>query len=267
MSIAMELENLALGEVTLEEGSKTVRAVLERLDQPSAVSLYEALRSWTWKALEARRRDDELSGWMDIMARTSSHIDSVAAHLAVKIEVFIELLQASVMTAAAASERDPLERKHVRAALATVYKHDGRLRRRELMEQLGLKAPNLSRVMTALQDDGFIMREVDGREIFYRLTIKGRAAAASIMAHEGIVFEVMDKSVDRLAKIVNIVTIGHGKQHQQNVKQAFDDPFQRFQFAKPKYIETTLISGNWPDASGPFESYDLSMMRAERLQA
>lgn len=207
MSTALELENLALGEVTLEEGSKTVRAVLAHLDASSAADLYEALRSWTWKTLEARRRDDELSGWMDMFSRASSHIETISRDLAIKIEAFIELLQASVMTAAVAADRDPLARKHVRSAMACIYHAQGRIRRRELMDHLGLKAPNLSRVMTPLQDDGYVMREVDGREIFYRLTIKGRHAAAAIVARESLVVQVVSRRTEELTKIVNIVPL------------------------------------------------------------
>jgi predicted transcriptional regulator len=186
MSLAIALEDLALGEVTLEEGATVVGSILSRLDERSSHDLYEALRSWVWKTLEARRRDDELSGWMDLFSRASSRIENHSKELSIKIEGFMELLHTSVMTAGAAAERDPLERKHVKQALRIIYRGNGRVRRKQLMDALGLKAPNLSRVMTPLQDDGFVMREVMGREIFYRLTMKGYEAALPLVAHEAI---------------------------------------------------------------------------------
>ena len=179
------LEDLALGDVTLEQGASTVRAILARLTFEKSHELYEALRSWLWKSLESRRRDDELSGWLDVFSRASSGIEGHSKDLAVKLEAFMELLQASIMTSHAAEGRDPLERKHVRAALRLIYRGGGRIRRKELMEELRLKAANLSRVMTPLQDDGFVMREVEGREVLYRLTMKGTELALQIVAHEG----------------------------------------------------------------------------------
>jgi DNA-binding MarR family transcriptional regulator len=184
MSMTVALEDLALGEVTLEEGAKTVRAVLAKLDDEAAHELYEALRSWLWKTLEARRRDEELSGWMDVFTRASARVAERSRDLAIKLEAFTELLHASIMTAGAAEQRDPLERKHVKTALRTIYLSRGRLQRKQLMDILKLKAANLSRVMTPLLDDGLIMREVDGREIYYRLTMKGTEATLPLVAHE-----------------------------------------------------------------------------------
>lgn len=184
MSMAIALEDLALGEVTLDEGAKVVGSCLSKLDLEIAHGLYQALRSWTWKALEARRRDDELSGWMDLLSRASTRIESHSRDLAVKLEGFMELLHASIMTAGAGAQRNPLEKKHAKQVLRIIYRGGGRVRRKRLMTTLALKAPNLSRVMTPLLDDGFVMREVEGREVFYRLTMKGSEAALPLVAHE-----------------------------------------------------------------------------------
>lgn len=184
MSMAMALEDLALGEVTLEEGAKVVGGCLAKLDLEISHELYQALRSWMWKTLEARRRDDELSGWMDLFSRASSHVEDHSKELSIKLEGFMELLHASIMTAGAAAHRDPLQKKHVKQALRIVYRGGGRVRRKHLMATLGLKAPNLSRVMTPLQDDGLVMREIEGREVFYRLTMKGSDAVLPLVAHE-----------------------------------------------------------------------------------
>jgi DNA-binding MarR family transcriptional regulator len=180
MDVSLELENLALGDVTLEEGVASLTALLGQLDESLAESLYAALRSWTWKALEARRRDDELAGWMELIGRVGANIREFSPNNAIKLEGFLELLYASVMTAAAATQRNPLDRKHVRDALVSIRQSGGRMRRADLLEMMALKKANLSRVMTPLQDDGYVAREVQGREIFYGLTLKGVEAVANV---------------------------------------------------------------------------------------
>jgi DNA-binding MarR family transcriptional regulator len=184
MSISVALEDLALGEVTLEEGAKTVRTALASLDAESAHDLYDALRSWLWKTLEARRRDDELSGWMDVISRASARLADESRELSIKLEGFMELLHASIMTAGAARHRDSLERKHVKDALRFIYQNRGRVARKQLMDTLKLKPANLSRVMTPLVDDGLVMREVEGREISYRLTMRGTEMTLPLVAHD-----------------------------------------------------------------------------------
>lgn len=184
MSMAIALEDLALGEVTLKEGAATVNLALRNLDEAGACDLYEALRAWIWKALEARRRDDELSGWMDLFSRASSRIEVHSRDLATKLEGFMELLQASIMTASAGTGRDALQRKHAKDVLRKIYRSGGRMRKASIMQSLTMKGPNLSRVMAPLQDDGFVVREIEGRDAFYRLTMKGNEAVLPHMAHD-----------------------------------------------------------------------------------
>lgn len=200
MSMAVALEDLALGEVTLAQGTETVTAVLSKLEDHSICALYEALRSWTWKTLEARRRDDELSGWLDLFSRVSSLLHDRAGELATKLEAFIELLQASIMTAGAAERRDPLTRKHVKEILRSIYIGGGRIQRKHLLYLLRLKDANLSRVMATLQDDGLVVREIEGREVFYRLTMKGTELTVPLVAHD--VIGRSDAAPPRLKKTV-----------------------------------------------------------------
>ena len=195
MQEATALEDIAIGEVPLTIASATIAKLLERLDDRTAHALFEALQSWTWKTLDARRRDDDLIGWTDVVARVASFLASDWGALAVKLEGYVDLLHTSVMVAATSETRSPLERKHVRTILLNLAGAGGRMRRTELRDQVGLKEANLSRVMAPLQDMGWIARQLDGREANYKLTESGLAAAAQIKSEVPEV-TVVGKSLD-----------------------------------------------------------------------
>lgn len=182
MSIEIALEDIAIGEADLATASKTISTCLKQIDDDIAHELYGALRAWLWKALEARRRDEDLSGWIDIIGRVSSHLSDRWNVLAIKLDGFAELLQASIMLASAPQRRDLMSRKHVREMLSTIYIANGRLKRQTLVQLLGLKDANLTRVAAPLQDEGWIQREVVGRDVFYRLTEKGKSTWLPIIA-------------------------------------------------------------------------------------
>lgn len=184
MSIDIALEDIAIGEADLAAASRTVAACLKQVDEDSAHELYGALRAWLWKTLEARRRDEELEGWLELFARVSSHLSTRWVTLATKLDGFAELLQASIMLASVSHRRDLMTRKHVREMLSTIYGAGGRLPRQSLVQSLGLKDANLTRVAAPLHDEGWIQREVVGREVFYRLTEKGKASWLPVIARE-----------------------------------------------------------------------------------
>lgn len=180
------LDDIATGEATLESGAAAITHVLDHLDDENVDELFSALRSWVWKTLESRRRDDELVDWIDLFGRVAAYLENQWGALATKLEAYVELLQASVMVAGAAATSDPLKRKHVRTILSLVYRSGGKLRRQQLLEGVGLKDANLSNIIAPLRDRGWIQREMDGREAIYRLTERGREVTLSIVAHHPI---------------------------------------------------------------------------------
>lgn len=174
MAAKLTLEDVALGEVSLEEGASTIRAALAKSGEGTSDEIYAALRSWTWKTLHARRLDDELNGWMSVFSAASGKLAKHSSEIAVKIECLMELLHASLMLAASVDNQSSLERKHVKEALRLIHRKGGEIRRAELLDALRLKAPNLSRIMAPLLDGDYVARKVSGREVSYRLTQRGR---------------------------------------------------------------------------------------------
>jgi DNA-binding MarR family transcriptional regulator len=181
-SNAVALEDIAIGEVALKAAARTIAKFLQDLNDRTAHELFDALQSWVWKTLDARRRDDDLAGWVDLLARSSSMMERNWPPLSIKLDGYIDLLQTSVVVGRLDVERAPLKRKHVYAILLEMHRQGGKLRRQVLMRQLRLKEANLTRIMSPLRDMGWVTATEDGRELFYRLTEKGRASTQEIAA-------------------------------------------------------------------------------------
>lgn len=183
-----DLEAIALGEASLAEASARLAPLLPKLDERVAANIYSALRAWTWKTLEAGRRDEELSGWADLIGMVAAAMEDKARPLAAKLEAFLELLHASMARHALDRQTDPLSRKHVREIVRLLYQYGDGLLKQELMRRTNLREANLTRIMGPLIDRGWIKREVRGREVRYRLAEAGRQVAINDMRiPEGIV--------------------------------------------------------------------------------
>lgn len=176
MNLALALEDISLGEANLDDASRTVEALLGAVDDRKAHELFDALRSWVWKALDTRRRDEDLLAWVEMFGKTASFLEDEWPYLGLKLEAYADLIQMSVMRAGARRGRDLLRMKHVRDVLEAIQKTHGVRQRKTLRTALGVSDPNLVRIVSPMIDEGYITREENGREVSYRLTEKGSKA-------------------------------------------------------------------------------------------
>jgi len=192
-TLAAALEDIALGEADVADAAKAISMALARPDRGVAASLYESLRSWVWKTLEARRRDDELLEWLDMIGRVSSSLRGEYRDLALKLETCVELLHTSVARASATASPS-LERKHVRSIMQALLRSDGTMRKRDLQEETGLKEANLARVMAPLRDAGWVTRQMDGKAAIYSLSDAGRRAVPADLLQQEVSQQQREKT-------------------------------------------------------------------------
>ena len=172
----LALEAVELGEASLEQAERTLADCLANGHEVSDHEIYSALKLWTWRAVEAKRRDDQLPAWGQLIATVAAHFERRGSPLAAKVETLAEIIHPSIMLATADTLFDALRLKHVRAILKLVANSRGSISRRDLMAETKLKEANLTRVMGPLIDQGWFQRESYGREVIYRLTELGRDA-------------------------------------------------------------------------------------------
>ena len=209
IEVLATLDSVGLGEASLEDATAAISTLIARRDDLSAALVYDALRGWTWKALESRRRDEGLSGWVALMGTVVSLLERRESPLAAKLEAFVELLQPSLDMAALQREEDPLRRKHVRDILVHFHEQRGTVRKRDLMAHLALAEANVTRIMGPLIDRGWFQRIVEGRVVIYRLTEAGRVQAAPLHAEwikQNEVFPPMVKP-DRIQTYVTALSV------------------------------------------------------------
>lgn len=176
------LDLLAAGDLSPRAAWGVVRPLLAETPSDQMVArVYFALRSWTWKTIDRRRRDEKLRQWIDVMNRAEAFIVDRFAHVAAKIEALVELLYESLAVADTTRVADPMRRKHAREIAALLRAHgDEWTPRAALIDRCGLKPANLTRLMNILADARMIEVEERGREIAYRLSRDGIAATTPV---------------------------------------------------------------------------------------
>lgn len=181
MDLEVALEELALGEASLADGTKLVSEFLRGgINLSAAHKLYQAISSWTWKSIDTRRRDEDLGGWMILMNRLAAALETVDRDLALRIEGFSELIQISLTIARSSSSAVSPRGKHAIAAMSQLLREGGTVPRKRLLQDLELKPPHLSNIMGPLQNRGYVERHENGREVTYRLTETGVRAAMKL---------------------------------------------------------------------------------------
>ncbi|MFT8657005.1 MAG: hypothetical protein ABF785_09955 [Acetobacter papayae] len=177
----MHITNLiAEDRVSLEDARKGISELPETLDESGAANLYLAFRSWTWKVLDQRRRDDELREWVDLIRRARLRVgrSSWRYH---QFETLAELLAESVAVAVRLPVSDVLGLRHAREILMAIRAHKAqRMTKKRLMETLGLQQSNLWRVINHLSAAGLIESQIQGRERSYALSRLGMQEAEVI---------------------------------------------------------------------------------------
>lgn len=169
-----DLYPVAIGDVDAEDGYKIIRPLLNELDEKTAQNIYTALRAWLWKALNERRRDGDLKNWINVFRAVRARFEREGLPHAEYIRVLYELLQESISVADKIPVNDILQRSHVREIILLIQRSPaGIVARSSILDALGFKDPNLSRVMNLLLSNGVVERHIDGKATSFSLTVEG----------------------------------------------------------------------------------------------
>src|SRR6266404_5424445 len=109
----LTLESIESGEASPREARSIINEILKEGSSKSHQRLYGVLGAWLWKAIDARRRDDELREWFDIFRRTSSAIADKDPVYSERLRAFYDLLQTSITTSKMMSVQEVMKRQHV----------------------------------------------------------------------------------------------------------------------------------------------------------
>ncbi len=170
----LALASIRQGELSPSEGWALVSPLIDTLDCKVAERLCDALRIWTWKALDRRRRDDALRGWIDVLNRVEAFLSERFARLSAKIEALTDLLHESLAVGTTLDADTLLGRRHVEPILRLLASCSGKWTDRSvLMDEIGLRPANTTRLMSALVDAGWAEQRVNGREASYRASVQG----------------------------------------------------------------------------------------------
>ena len=157
-----------------------LRPYLDTDDHRIAADAYGSIRSWTWKALDRRRRDDELREWVDLLTRAQAFFSARFVELGAKFEALSELIHESIAVGELGVADDPFRRKHVSRIMHTLEERSSDwLDRAVLMKTLDLKPANVTRLMALVIDMGWVEQSMVGREAKYRLSSGGSAKMRS----------------------------------------------------------------------------------------
>lgn len=265
----MHITNLiAEDRVSLEDARKGISALPETLDESSAANLYLALRSWTWKALDQRRRDDELRGWVDLIRRARLRVgrSSWRYH---QLETLAELLAESVAVAVRLPVSDVLSLRHAREILMAIRAHKAqRMTKKRLMKTLDLQQSNLWRVINHLCAAGLVESQIQGRERSYALSRLGMQEAEVIAREDEktIVFkdivELLDSGEVRDALIK---AFRGGMARDSFGKTGLVAATDSFKVSSCKYVPMMNVMAEHDRLSQmPISGYDPAMRRLEK---
>lgn len=178
------LDKIATGEISISAATELLRQNLDQLSEKKAKKVYTVLRAWVWKALNERRRDNELRQWHSLISHASACMEDEFVHHAVRIQVLHELVYESISAKQVYSHDDLVGRSHVKEILIYIYEGpDHSIERRKLVERLGLKDANLSRVLAMMLNAGLVERSARGKHAIFSLTSSGRHRAKAFAGH------------------------------------------------------------------------------------
>lgn len=106
MNVALSLERFALTTASPTEVKTAISASIPH-GSPTAKAageIYQAASSWTHLTLRAARQDEGLIEWMHVLCFIAGALESDYKDLAIKVEAFLELIQASATTSRISEE-------------------------------------------------------------------------------------------------------------------------------------------------------------------
>jgi len=164
-----QFDEIATGLLSAAEARAIVERCAPNWTETDGGDVVDVFRSWAWQALDARRRDDELKQWHDLLRQLVSHFRGTAA--SEKLEVLRDLVYQSIAVAAPFPVSKVLNKKHVRELLQILRSaHSGRLDRKSIGSKLGLEQANLARVLTLASTAGLVVRSARGKNACFSIT-------------------------------------------------------------------------------------------------
>jgi hypothetical protein len=153
------LDAIARGDATPVEASAALVPILERGDAELLADAYVALRAWVWKALDGRRRGEELRGWHAVISATAT----VMGHrgqpgLSERLRALAELLQESIAMGEGLVGVDLRRHVHVAALLEALQRLGGEAARADIAAEAALKSEVLSRTLNLAISAGLVER-------------------------------------------------------------------------------------------------------------
>lgn len=178
---ATTLDDIAQGEASSAEAREVIAKALSEPTAARYREVYSALRAWAWKAINSRRRDDELREWFDLLRRTRASVQEADPNTAERLGVLHELVYESISVSEILPTSEVKERRYVRELLRMLASDaGGSLDRAEVSRRLGLSHAMLLRQLNMATSSGLIEAHPDGGRTVLRLTPEGRAAVVSL---------------------------------------------------------------------------------------
>ena len=168
------LHKIRTGEATPKEARATLRGLIATEGDAAFPGIYTALRGWTWKAMQLRRFDDELTEWFKILQASSVIASDRSSPTGYFLEGLSHLVEESIRYAASHNREQLMRRSHVAEVLGTLRRHNGRIERDKLEAEMKLSPSRLSQVLKELQITGLIDRETDRQRAIFVMTDFGR---------------------------------------------------------------------------------------------
>ncbi len=185
---------LAAGTLSAAQARKAIASLPRHLGDREASDLYSGFRAWTWKALDQKRRDDELREWIDVIRRLRLRIGSKNGRDR-QLDTLADLIAESVAIAARLPVAEVLRKRHAREVLLLLHRSSEATPKKHVMDGLGINAANMSRIMNLLSSAGLIEIERSGRETHYNLSRVG-ASEAEKLAQRTIAISTKTKAVN-----------------------------------------------------------------------
>lgn len=168
------LEDIALAEINAEQAQKILAPILRAADERAAKKVYTALRAWTWKALNEKRRDAELRAWYQLLRGVSAFFTKKHRDQAYQLQALYELIYESISVSEMLPVQEVLNRTHIASLMKLLFNSsENWVNRATVLDALKVKHPNLSRIMGLALNTGLVERRVSGKNVEYRLTAEG----------------------------------------------------------------------------------------------
>ncbi|MCL6729192.1 hypothetical protein [Sphingomonas hankyongi] len=173
MPALIRREALDLSDAIPETARLAIREELEQ-DGRATRRVYAALARKVWSLLVERRFDPEIRDWLALLQNVKARLELDDEAAAERLTALVDLMRESVNLAEISPARSTAERPRARAILERLDRANGFLRRRHLLEDIGIKSAHLSNVLTQLLAHDLVVRRDVGKEAEYQITPLGR---------------------------------------------------------------------------------------------